>query len=272
MILRKTELDYIEIDPPEFGYRTELRRALDVAESDVGTELMDNGSENDTRVCKVPRFLFDTHIAGAATRAQWIIDNQGEELTLDLGLTHTGFFPFGPDYGDVGEFTIVITAKKFTGVLQAPYLHFGLQLDMVLQGTHANVPITEIDEGNLQIGDIMGLMYPQENIDNPYEYGIKSQIGAAGYTEHSNNDYNIHVSDFILRCNTSKAAAIAQFFTLYARWEVFNIITDTNFYLFGIVRGDGTYSVKQIEPVITIEHVNHEHFNIALRLQEAFSG
>lgn len=271
MILRKTVLDYIEIDPPEFGYRTELRRALEVAETDVDTDLTDNGKEFDTRVCKVPRFLFDTHIAGAATRAQWIIDNQGDTLTLDLGLTHTGFFPFGPDYGDVGEFTVIISAKKFTGVLQAPYLHFGLQLEMVLQGTHANVPITAINEGNLQIGTVTGLMYPQESIDNPYEYGIISQVGAAGFTESSNNNYDKHVSDFILRCNTSKAAAIAQYFTNVARWQAFSVITDTNYYLFGIVRGDGTYSVKQIEPVITFEHVNHEHFNVALRLQEAYA-
>jgi hypothetical protein len=271
MILRLTELDYIEIDPPEFGYRTELRRALDVAETDVDTELVDNGVENDTRMCKVPRFLFDTAIAGAATRAQWIIDNQGDELTLDLGTEHTGFFPFGPDYGDVGEFTVVITAKKFTGVLQAPYLHFGLQLEMVLQGTHDNVPIDPIDEGILQIGEVTGLMYPQESIDNPYEYGIKSQVGAGGFTEHGNGGYNKHVSDFILRCNTSKAAALAQWFTLYARWEVFSVLTGANFYLFGVVRGDGTYQVKQIEPTITIEHVNHEHFNIALRLQEAYA-
>lgn len=271
--LSLTELDYIEIDQPEFGYRVEMRRAIDVVESDVDTELVDNGSEFDTRVCKIPRFLFDTSVSGYNTNAQWIIDNQGKDLTLDLGESNTGFFPFGPDYGDVGEFTVVITAKKFSGVLQSPYLHFGLELEMVLQGTHAYVEITQIDEGSLQIGEVTGLMYPQESIDSEYEYGIKSYIGSAGVTDHVNVDYDKHISEFVLRCNTSKACAIANWFSLYGRWTSFNVITNTNFYLFGIVREgilNNTYLVKQIEPLIIFEHVNHEHFNVNLRLQETY--
>lgn len=269
MILSRSEVGSITLPPPEFGYRCEMRRAIDTTETATGIELVDNGTAFDTRVCKIPRILFT---AAQVLEAAWIKENQGEELTLDLGSSHTGFFPFGPDYGDTGLFTVVITARKYTGLLQAPYMHFGLELEITLQGSRSAVVPVGIDEGDVQIGNVTGLMYPQESINNPYEYGINSQVGAGGFTEHSNNNYDVYATDFILRCNTSKAAAVAHFFRLYGRAESFTIITGANNYLFGFLRGgSGSYTVKQVDPMITFEHINHEHFNIALRLQEVYS-
>lgn len=268
--------NYIDFEQPEFGYKTEIRRAIESVESETGIELIDNGVEFDTRVCKVPRFLLDTGV-NASGISEWIstfAGGMGKVLDLILGETHTGFFPFGPDYGDAGTFQVIVSEKRFTGILQAPYLHFGMELEMVLQSTHSRVPINEIAEGNLQLGEVAGLMYPQESINNPYEYGLKTEIGAAGHVEFSDNSWNKYNSEFVLRCNTSKAAAVANYFSEVARSTAFNMITGANFYMLGIDREGvvgNTYSVKQTDSTIVITHVGHEHFNISLNLQESFS-
>ena len=57
---------------------------------------------------------------------------RGNTVTLSLGATASGFFPAGPDKGDIGDFTIQMVSIKESGILHTPWLRFTLNVVFVI--------------------------------------------------------------------------------------------------------------------------------------------
>lgn len=205
-----------------------------------------------------------------------------EKLVLKLGDTPSGFFPFAPDYGDKGNFCIQLKDRKQGGILLNPRRYWSDNLEFVYcpdeawpKPTYA-LP-TEVDEGSFEIGDVDGLLYPQEgyNPESLYNHGATSlsRSGIPSVIDGPNANDN-WITGFNQQCNQSKAAALINFLVSSdGRTNTLTYTTKSYSYPLGIDNGDGEpCSVKMLgsdntgrEIIINCKHDRFNRFTIPMK-------
>jgi len=260
MILSAGE-DTITINNPEYGYIAYVNMAISVVETEHGYQLWDNGIGYDHRTCKVDRFLFsDTE---AATLETFLNSHRGEIIALTLG-TDSGFFPFGPDKGDTGIFTIKVLERNFTLYDQFNQFTKSFKWLMVSAPAYTLPAITR--QGNFSIGGVDYLMYPQTGISQGKEYGLSTSVTLGGDGYYVDKKVNVTTSGFTQNCNEGLAAALFAYMTgSNGRASDITIENAGRYYIFGVENGaSDSYLCKNISPVIQCEHVGNEQFEIPL--------
>jgi hypothetical protein len=100
------DLDVITVDTPQWGYTSTLKLPLWYSErADGSIGIYDAGTSYDRRVCDCVFQLnaTDTAILVAFCRNSARGRGNSVKMTLSSG---SGFFPFGPDFGDPGDLSV----------------------------------------------------------------------------------------------------------------------------------------------------------------------
>ena len=263
--IRANGVDY-EIDTPQYDYTTTIPIALlHTALEPRNYGIWDNGSANDgARICEA---IFQMNATLTNTLLEIINDQnkgRGVSVVLKLG-TNSGFYPFGPDRGDSGNFDIRLISIKSPPVQSDPWLYFSTRLVFSEESNPSYSLPSEVDEGKLQIGTITGLRYPPDFPNSQTDYNFSTQLTYDGtaFTVDKLTDGFVTTLNMVLRHN--KAAALINHLMVTVRGNDLNIITQGNNYVFGRENGaSGVYSCQWLNESTSITHVRYDQFAFGL--------
>ena len=265
MILRAQGINYT-LDNPIYGYLSTIVLALIHTDKlPAGYAIWDNGSSRDYRMCK-----FVSRLNAAQTNTLLTIFNtlavgRGISLTLGLGHTNTGFFPFGPDRGDKGNFGVRLISVEARPVMEEPWLYFDTEMVFVEESCPGYTLPSQIPEGDLQIGAIAELRNPPTMPESATDYGFSTQLtnSGAAYTVDKLTDFQTTVLKMV--CNQSKAAVLINYMCGTVRAANVNIVSQANNYLFGREGGSsGVYSCQWLNEQVVIKHNSFNEFEFEL--------
>jgi hypothetical protein len=198
-------------------------------------------------------------------------DGRGTTLELQLGGSNTGFFPFGPDLGDVGTFDVVFYPPKETGIQRDPWLRFFADCEMILDTAPSySLPSRSgYDQGSWSIGTITGLMEPQE----PFKISPERALMVSPSRDGSPIVLNVgsgsdsYMSTFRLDANGPNAAAVINYLVETARGGAFSVGNADNIYPFGPhVDENDTVTAKLASPILDITHQNYDQFFLDIKM------
>lgn len=271
-LISEGALNTIEISMPSFPYKTIIEYPYDIQKLDNGQyDIWDNGSAYDKRKCRclfilspteqqtLNNFLRDDNIAVSRGRAY--------DITMSMD-ADSGFFPFGPDKGDTGDFTVAIIIRKSDAIGEEPFKYFKSELEIINVGSYPsyNLP-SQIAEGNLTIGTITNNRFPPDWFEPEVKYqytATRRENGAVSWIDRGEmGDW--YETTLKMRSNESKTAAIINYLNTI-RTANFNIIAPADMYMFGRDIGNGTIEVKLIQNAIEITHQKYNMYDYELNV------
>lgn len=210
-----------------------------------------------------------------------------EKFILRLGNDPSGFFPFGPDYGDSGDFCVQLVSWAQGGMLFAPWKYFRDELAMVFCPDETwpkpeyELP-AEVSQGSFEIGSVDGLLQPQRGFKPVSQYNYSkvglTRSGVPSVVDGKQFYCDAWETSFEQWCNPSKAAALMDFLTgATGRASAMNLVAGTNYYPYGIDKGSsGTFSSNLLgsentghEIVVSCKHVGVTRFSFPLNFSKA---
>jgi hypothetical protein len=274
----------VTINRPMWGYTSEIHMPISVqprAPSGYGFfDPPEAGTGNlgtfDYRLCTIVEQLPTAQKVALNAFFRDAGKGRCENVTLSLGNDPTGFFPFGPDLGDSGDFTVRMVGQEQGGMLFAPFKYFEDKITLVLiRGstlpTYA-IP-APIAQGNFQIGTLFGLLYPQNDFKPRSAYAMQTALSRTGdpFSVDGRAAGDAWETSFDQQCNAANAANLIALLVAN-RTTPINVIAPSDFYALGADQGaSGTYSCNCLgsshtknEIVITVTHEHHNQFTIPL--------
>jgi hypothetical protein len=262
----------IQIPQPLFGYQVELSMSFKVIAAADGTRT----SWDDTAAL-VPdkRTLsglnFQLSYTDQAALQAFLNDaakGRCETIILRLGATPTGFYPFGPDLGDVGDFTCGILQNAPGGALLDPWLHFPTGLILTLVTAPAYSLPTVVPQGNFQIGTVTGLSFPQAGFAVERENNWLTMATNTGvpYSVDGKTATDRWTSAFTNNGNASVSGALIAFLkSTSGRGADITVVAPDKFYMFGAENGArGTYTTRLLDNKLVITHNRFDEFSVPL--------
>ena len=271
-----------EISKPLFGYTTTIDMQIAIKQMPNGkiyTFDHTNGSDtNDRRACKADFILTESEMT-AFDAAIFESESRGQIYLLDLD--GYGFFPFGADKGDSGQFTILLKVSAESTRLKTPYNRYMLSVEMVNAGAYPEYTITEsTDTGAVTIGNVTNIRYPDSfpsakisRTDSGIVIGGRTGIVKAtdaytnniAYTDIKKSDS--FAVDLSLRLGTNKTAELLNELTnTETRKGDFTFSCGLNSYPFGIQAGSGEFTASLLSNTISVTHTRHNQFNTSLQI------
>jgi hypothetical protein len=177
--------------------------------------------------------------------------------------TGSGFFPFGHDKGDVGTFTGTIEIVKDAGLQATPWLYY--QCDCLLTNTGSwpaySIVADRTDQpSGLSIGSITGIRFPQSFFVPDAQYAQSTSIlqGHSAKFIDRGVGGDRYTSEFELVMSNAKAANLINHITGTIRATAFNLVSQTNYYPYGLDKGSGTHSSRFLNETfeLTNERLN----------------
>lgn len=172
------EENTLTLENPLWGYVSTLKLPLWYStRADGSIGVFDAGVAYDRCICKC---IFQMNAEDAEDALLFFRDpalGRGNPLYLDLP-TGGGFFPFGPDRGDYGRFIVQVINVKPSPQLMEPFRRFNISATLVYN--YGPTPSWSIptgdDTGNIQIGAITNLRYPESTFQSEANYAIQEQL------------------------------------------------------------------------------------------------
>jgi hypothetical protein len=277
----------VAIPFPGYGYTAEIHmpiskiRAMDFTYPDAG--FFDPPDEGDAlgtydyRVCKISEWVL--------TEAQKLALNgflnnpaygRGENFIMDLGAVASGFFPFGPDMGDQGKFTVRLIGGDDIGMSLSPYRRFVDAYSFVLVSVTPVLPAFTITSmGDLQIGACTGLLFPQSGFDLQADKMIYTKLSLSGAPNSTIGPTaaDSYLSSFNLLCDDGRAYTLLDELINTVRSNDVTVVVPAYSYMFGRNNGSsGSYVCKflgsaddESETVISITHNGYQQWIIPLK-------
>ena len=259
----------VTVNKPQYGYTVDIY--LNMIKKLLGTGKLnwwDNGSSNDYRVFRTEFLLNENQHKGLFDFFNDPKKGRGNNITLSLGNSATGFFPAGPDKGDQNDFTIQLIQIKDSGILWDPWLYFktDISFSIIETPSYALPSRTGYEEGGFNIGTIDDLRFP---LFEPFaERGYKTELTRDGTPKiidrgEYGDGYNTR---WIQRANQPNAAAIIDHIVGAVRGNAFDIDNSVNIYPFGIFANEGpgiTIDAKLFNNVISVVHEDYDDFKIS---------
>lgn len=267
----------VTLPAPSFGYRTEVIMPLVYSRrADGSYGIKDLGSSYDRRICKGLRFvLSDAEMASLVTLLGGTANGRGEDLELQLGASATGFFPFGPDKGDMNTFTVRAEIKE-GGLSVIPFKRFEPELILYyLSGPSVAYSITDtVSDGTLQIGTITGIGYPQEGYPAKVGYALTGGYLSGATAEEL--DLGAGADSYETRPTLygrySKMGALVNYLVGTARASNISVTFPSYSYPFGSAKGaSGAMTVQPLYSriddgaeiaSIDLDHYAHNYFSM----------
>ncbi len=271
-----TLANQVEISVPSFVYKTIIEYPFDIQKNDDGSyDSFDHGDGSETydiRRCAC-RFMLT-----AAQQSTFNImmkdDNvntrtgRAYDLTLRMN-TSSGFFPFGPDKGDVGDFDIAMVIKRHGTIGESPFKYFIMDVEMIHTGTFPAYSLpSEVSEGSFTFGSITNNRFPPGWFEPKVEYAYSATIEQDSTVQWMDRmeQGDSYTTNFEMFSNESKAAAVIDYITRTSREASFTIAAPADFYVWGRDLGNATFNVKLIQNKIIISHIKHNLFKYAIQL------
>lgn len=271
----------LELTRPLFGYETVIKMPISIKRlPNAKRYSFDNAltsEDNDTRYCDCDFILteaemsaFDTFMYGASDTVR------ARDLTMALELDSDGFFPFGADKGDAGNFTVAVEVVKESTRLKNPLYRYALSLRLHNVGAYPSYSLpTQTGTGAITIGTVSNLRYPdtfpQAKIKRtdmvtitggrtPYLYSRDaSGFGATGVKKCDAFDVGM-----AFRLNESKTAALLAYITGTLRGGEFSFACSAGSYPFGYAAGAGTFTCMFASNTIKVKHEKFNDFRLSL--------
>ena len=271
----------ITIDRPQYGYNAEIHMPIHTSRyHPFGYGFFDcggNAKTFDYRICNTARWVLPADQKAALN--DFLRDSakgRNQNITISLGATSTGFYPGGPDLGDVGDWVFRVYERQQGGMTLSPYRHFQDEISLVLvTAPTAQALPSGVDQGSLQIGSITGLMFPQQGYNPEAKYNASTGFSRSGvpFGIDGTMASDSWESAWTQRCNNGKAASLVDFLIgTLGRANEITVITDYFNYIFGSDRGsNGAYicrflgsSKTKNEIIIKCQHNRFNEWEIPL--------
>jgi len=277
----------LELDTPLWGYTTTLKLPLEYAQRANGTVgIFDAGAVYDNRVCEC---TFQVNKTDAESIVEFFRDSlkgRGNNIDLALpaptGFSGCGWFPFGPDKGDYGHYTVHVMNMVPSQQLIEPLLYWNITLTIVfIDGPTPDYTFpTPVDYGNLQIGTVNYLRYPQNNFKVNSLYGLTEQLlyGKNVGVVDMGQPADTWRTTFDLEGTRSKITEFINYLVTVPRdttnktYSPITVVTQNNTFIFGMEGngtaddGGNTYTVQLLSKDIKIRHVNFDLYKVSLEL------
>jgi hypothetical protein len=281
------ETAHIHVEFPAWGYNVEIHQPICTTKAASGgypdNAFFDPPNEDtpavygtfDFRILNIPSIkLSATDQAAFTAFFKNVAYGRGENVIIKLGVTPTGFFPGGTEYGDVGDFEVRLLEQKVSEMLYSPYEYFENNLKFIIVDPPAYTPaFDDYDEGVIQIGACdHKFKYPTGWFIPNISYNIKNEYSISGVP--NSLDMPLHsdtwISSFTMECSTYNSdSLIAEL--LSKRTNNIQLIIPAG-YPFGIDGGvGGTYNCKFLgssfsdkERIIKTVHTGYNRFETHL--------
>ena len=249
------------IVPPEYPYTSRVRMDLHYFRGfDGAYTVYDSGGGYDVRTCECT-FLFES--ADRNAFEMFLTGTgRGQELTLSLG-SNSGFYPFGPDKGDSGDFTVRLLKADPTGQLLSPWKMWRIPAVMALVSAPSYALPAEQSDGSVTVGTVSGVRYPQGGYSIREEYGVKTTftLGSDAYVYDFGTSADTCETEAIFELNQTKAAALLNYLTVTGRGNDISLVAASGQYPFGYLKGDSTtFTTRLLTSEIAMEHVGPDQF------------
>jgi hypothetical protein len=268
------------VSNPIYGYTVEHRMSAKIVEGMRNFYWQDNGINGayDYRVLTKIRYWLTASEMSALS--QLFISNtkgRGETLELRLGSSRTGFYPFGPDKGDVGTFEVRIVSRNQGGMMLSPYQIFDDTLDVVAVSCPSYSPQNGSTQGAFAIGSVSGLMYPQSGFSPEYNPAHKTTLTNSGSASAvdlggSADTYQVSMTQ---EANTGKASSLVQFLIgATGRGSDISITPPAGSYMYGIDNGSGGSAIAKnrlLQTVIKMTHSSFDEWQMPLKFAKVNS-
>jgi hypothetical protein len=237
MITFSVGANSLTVPMPNTGYETEIHLPIEsVYSTDNSISFFDNDDSGtlDYRTLKCNFLLTLAQEIEFNTFFNTSTIGRGETVKMTLA-AGSCFYPFGVDLGDVGDFYVRLIDRKTSGSKFSPKRYFEEEI-MLLLVTAPTLPspITEISQGELQIGNVTGLNFVQEEIQQDHTYNFDNKYSKTGVPNCIDNpnysDKNI--ASINLDCNTSKIRKVIEELLTF-RTNTLLLSSPENMYLFG---------------------------------------
>lgn len=265
----------IDIRKPLWGYETLITMPIDFSrQADSSYDYYDSGTDGslDVRQCQCDFYCDETEQA-TLEKLRNNTEGRARNLILELS-TSSGFFPFGADLGDTGNFNVSIEFLTVGSIGMAPFRHFKNTVRFTMFGTPTSysIPTDETLVGPVTIGDVSNLRFPDLWFNAQQGIGSKTTImnGGTAIFVNRGGSADSFSTEFELRMRNARAARLLKYITSYGRAEAFSampLITPTGCFPFGRGKATGgTFSVRLIQDTLSIKHVGFQQFNMTLNL------
>ena len=278
--IRLTALDATTIDlkTPLWKYETKIKMPLSYSQrADGTTGIFDAGTAYDLRTCKCT-FLNDVTDHGALVD---FLRNSLQGRGRDVGLSFpsgNGFFPFGPDLGDAGTFTIRVLDFEPSEQLMKPFKWWKDVLVLqLISGPTPSYSLPSVTEyGNLQVGNVTNFRYPQTTFKTKYNYAVNNTTLFSGVDQIDlGENADSWAVTFGLTSTESACAVLTNYLMTTPRnpsgktYNTFPIITQSNTFIFGEENSSaGSYDVLLIDGEFELIHVAHDIFETSLKVKQ----
>jgi len=266
------------VPTPEYGYSVEIHMPISISTSDDGTHSAWDAATAGTydyRVLTMSTwYLTEAQKSELNAVLHSVTDGRCENFYMDLGSTPTGFFPFGPDKGDYGEFTVRLLSQDQSGCLTAPQYYFKDTLSFVLVTAPAYTPPAHRVEGGLTIGSVSNVRFPDGGITprTMYKYETDLSLSGAPLSLDGPAEATGFEADAVLIAGQSKASELVEFF-IANRTTIFTLTTPAKYYFYGYDQGSsGSYStmfmgseIDEREIVLMITHDRFDQFTMPVK-------
>jgi hypothetical protein len=262
------------VETPLFGYKSRIQPSFDVIRSsDDAWHVYDNGTDYDKYICDCTFLLNETQ----QETLNNFIKGAGRATAVKMVLpSGSGFYPFSPYRGDVGDFYVAIEYITHPRVRQSPRKYF--ESEVKIYKDDASWPSYSIpdsrDEGAFQIGTVSNLRCPIDmfSVAGRYAYTItQTEDRGMHYIDRSSNGDRF-TSNFQLNGSVGNIAKVLQYLLSTNRssggeLSNFQVVAPSNYYMFGRDNsGSATYNVRQITREIEVTHNNYNDFQFELSL------
>jgi len=252
---------------PVWGYKTDIKMSLVITRTkDGGVMIFDRGSDYDYRTLECSFFL---NVDDANILVNICKDaGKGRDNEVDIILSAgCGFYPYGPDKGDSGTFKSRILNVTAESSIGHPQDMFVIKLNFLFTGSYPYYSIpAKKSEGNLTIGSVSGIRYPQNMHVQNNRYNIVHSLtenGTPYVMDKTTGD--IYESTLDIVSNHQNMSNLVNELSVTVRKKAVNIIPPSNSYLFGRENAStATYSCKLLQNTITVSHTNYNEFSTIL--------
>lgn len=263
----------IDIPAPLLGYSSTVSLPMDVVPLDDGSySTRCEATTYDKRWCECEFWLNEVDglalqnfvrgtLSGGVTRQAALI------MTLP---SNSGFFPFGPDKGDTGSFTVNLTILSISGIGDSPWRYFRYKVRIENAGAYPAYSIpTGVSQGSFTFGTVTNCRFPQEWFYPTSRYAIHKTMledGTSSIVDRG-SAADSWTSAFTMTGNESKTAALLNYITGTVRGSTFTFVAGNYYYPFGADLGDnGTFTARLISGEIIVKHSHPDTFSFGVEI------
>ena len=258
----------VNIDPPQYGYTTDVVMNLHPVESADGKTLIwDDGRAYDYRVCTCEFILDKSDTQNLREALESVSKMRDRNCTMQVQSVDD-FFPFGPDQSNNATFDIRILEFADSSTQFTPWQWFRTRVRMLARSLPAYTPAAQFKEGGFFIGTVSDLRYPQDPFELSFNRGIVNQLtrGGTTITVDRTAETDAYFNTFGLELNEGNMAALVEYLQTI-RGSAFQIDNDESLYPFGVNFDEGNataINVKNRENIISVRHDRFSRWAIDL--------